>query len=424
MPKECALKPELLFLCQVLPYPPDGGVYIRSHYVLALLAERFRVTAVCFFRRAQHKDAHSIRRALAQLERYATIEVHPIPQEWSRTRLMWDHLRSLVTGRVYTYFQYDSALVHSRIAALLEQHSFALVHVDSFDLLRYFPDLAGLPIACTHHNLESALLKRRAARERARWRAMYVRYQSWLMERAESSTTPRLGVNITVSQEDADRLREIAPLASIAVVANGVDVSAFQPAPLEGSGEIVFVGALHWFPNLDGLEYFADEILPRLRSRGVSTAVRCIGMADDNLRVRFARLGIELTGYVDDIRPYLRRAACCIVPLRIGGGTRLKILDAWALGKAVVSTSIGAEGLRTVDGTNILIRDDPEQFAAGIEAVLRDKSTRLNLEAGGRSTAEAFYSWDGIGGALDRAYSPLLLQHDGMNIFRSAGRLP
>jgi glycosyltransferase involved in cell wall biosynthesis len=136
--------------------------------------------------------------------------------------------------------------------------------------------------------------------------------------------------------------------------------------------------------------------------------VRWVGRASDDLQQAYRdRYAVELTGYVADVRPYVRDAACYVVPLRVGGGTRLKILDAWAMGKAVVSTSVGCEGLAAEDGRNILIRDDPEGFAQAVCAVLRDGTLRRQLGTEGRQTVERHYSWEGIGGSMLSLYRSL-----------------
>ena len=172
---------------------------------------------------------------------------------------------------------------------------------------------------------------------------------------------------------------------------------------------MVFVGEIGWFPNHDALRFFCEEILPRVRAAGQRAPVRWVGRAPDEARREYrARYGVELTGYVPDIRPLVHDAACYVVPLRVGGGTRLKILVAWAMGKAVVSTSIGCEGLAAEDGRNILIRDDPDSFAQATCAVLQDGDLRQRLGAEGRRTVERHYDWERIGESLLGSYTSLL----------------
>jgi polysaccharide biosynthesis protein PslH len=393
---------KLLFLCQTLPFPPDGGVAIRSYNVLRLLARDYDVTALCFYRRATTPDLGG---SLAALRRIATtVHAFPIEQEHSRARLLWDHARSVATGRVYTTFAYESAAFRQALLDALARERFALVHMDSLDLAAYLPLLGALPVVCVHHNVESSLLRRRAAMEGSALRRRYLLLQARLMRREEKRWSPRVALNVAVSESDARELSALAPGAAVAVVPNGVDVTTFAPAPGEESG-IVFVGGMTWFPNADALEYFASEILPLIRSRDAYAAVTWVGRALPNAIERYAQKGVRLTGHVADIRGYVRDAACYVVPLRVGGGTRLKILDAWAMGKAVVSTSVGCEGLEAEDGRNILIRDTPAAFAAAVGMVLHDPEARAALERNARHTAETKYSWDVIGETMRKVYA-------------------
>jgi glycosyltransferase involved in cell wall biosynthesis len=167
----------------------------------------------------------------------------------------------------------------------------------------------------------------------------------------------------------------------------------------------VFVGGTSWYPNRDALHWFVEEIAPRLRSRGVPAHVTWVGRATDAEQREFSRVeGLTLTGYVDDIRPYVARAACYIAPLRVGGGTRLKLLDAWAMGKAIVSTTIGAEGLGARHGETMLLADTADAFADAIASVLRDEGLRRRIGAAARREAEERFSWDVIGETVRRLY--------------------
>ncbi len=405
-------RPRLLFLCQTLPYPPDGGVQIRTYNVLRLLAREFDVTALCFYRTGLTRSRGAVEESTQALGRFATMHVFRIPQEHSRVRLVWDHLRSVMTGRAYTLFAYDSREFRARLASLLESETFDLVHLDSLDLAGYLPMLGAQPVVCVHHNVESALLRGRALTYRQPLRAYY-RLQARLTEREERRECPRVAINIAVSEQDAQDFRRIAPSAQFVVVPNGVDTVAFTPAgPGERAG-LVFVGGHSWQPNRDAMRYFCDEILPLLRAAGSDPEVVWVGQASDAAKAEYAtRYRVRLTGYVDDIRPVVTRAACYIAPLRAGGGTRLKILDAWAMGQAVVSTSVGCEGLDARDGDNILIRDEPAAFAEAVRAVLTDADLRARLGAGARQTAVARYDWEVIGRDMLRSYRALLRADD------------
>lgn len=403
-------RPRLLFLCKTLPYPPDSGLAIRSFHVLRLLAGRFDVTAMCFSpRKGGVASPDDEAQRVAALREWAEVEAYPVPQERSRWRLGWDHLRSVALNRVYTAFTYDSPVVEDRIRRLLSSRRFDLVHLDSILLSRFLPLFDGMPVVCVHHNVESELLRRRAVAERTPWRRAYLGHQARLLAREERQWCPRCDLNVAVSEEDRRTLRRLVPGIRCAIAPNGVDINAFQPLPTRHQQGMVFVGESTWAPNRDALQYFCEAILPSVRAAGGRSPVRWVGRASTALRQEYReRYGVDLTGYVPDVRPYVRDAACYVVPLRVGGGTRLKILDAWAMGKAVVSTSVGCEGLAAEDGRNILVRDDPERFAEAVCAVLKDEALRRRLGLEGRRTAERHYSWERIGESMLPLYTSLL----------------
>jgi len=401
-------RPSLLFLCHTLPYPPDSGVKIRTYNILRLLAREFAVSVLCFQRGGERRSAASGVQSLQDLLGLARAEAFPIAQEHSWVRLFTDHAQSLARRRAYTIWTYASRQYRSCIDRLLAAGEVDLVHMDSLDLAGYLPMLCGVPVVCTHHNVESQLLRRRAFREDSRWLQMYMRWQAAWVEDLERYWAKRVALNVVVSDADRGELARLAPGANIGVVPNGVDIDNFRPVsgPTEG---IVFAGGFDWFPNRDALEYFSSEILPRIRATGNAAPVRWVGRSSDTERRYYgARHGIDLTGYVDDIRPYVTSAACYVVPLRVGGGTRLKILEAWAMGKAVVSTSAGCEGLEAVDGENILVRDDPSAFAQAVCDVLADTELRSRLGRAARVTVERRYSWEVIAAELNRLYRPLV----------------
>jgi glycosyltransferase involved in cell wall biosynthesis len=407
-------RPRLLFLCQTLPYPPDGGVWLRTYHILRLLAGTFDVTALCFERAASPDDSHhestTSRSALRTL---GDVEVFDIPLKHSRIRFAWDHARSTIHRRVYTEYVYESRAFRQRLEHLVRTIRFDIVHIDSLvDLGRYLPVLGGLPVVGVHHDVGSDLLRRRAAVEPSRWRRAYLRFQAVLMTRAEREWCERIALNVAVSGQDRFRLARIAPAARIAVVPNGVDLDEFHADDGSTGKGVAYVGGATPFPNADALDFFCLEILPHLRALKPHLAVRWIGRASADQQQHYrVQHGVELTGYVGDVRPVMGEAAVHIVPIRVAGGTRLKILNAWAMGKAVVSTSIGCEGLAAVDGGNILIRDDPESFARAVDMTLDNETLRRHLGRQGRATVERLYGWDAIGRRMIDVYLQLPHAH-------------
>jgi polysaccharide biosynthesis protein PslH len=411
-------RPRLLFLCQTLPYPPDGGVLIRTYNVLRLLSREFDVTMLCFYRMGAHPSPERVRESAEALESLASVEVFPIPQEHSRRRLLLDHLRSVTLERAYTIFAYDSDAFRRRLRDMLARTSFDLVHMDSLDLATYLPDLEALPVVCVHHNVESSLLERRAASSSG-LAQRYMQLQARLTVAEEKKWCPRVALNVAVSPNDRDKFLELAPSARFTVVPNGVDTSSFEPADIDPASQegVVFVGGYTWQPNRDAMDFFCADVLPRIRSRGLDPSVTWVGRAPESVVKQYAeRHGVKLTGYVNDIRPYVDRAACYIAPLLSGGGTRLKILDAWAMGKAVVSTTVGCEGLEARDNDNLLISDTAEDMALAVESVLTDTRLRQRIGREARRTAESVYDWEVIGQPMLTRYRELASAERGVRV--------
>ncbi|PYO44469.1 MAG: hypothetical protein DMD29_00335 [Gemmatimonadetes bacterium] len=405
-------RPRLLFLAQCFPYPPHSGVASRTFNVLQQLQVAYDIDLVAFSR-ANHQPDRVARQAAWQgLQRVVAhvAEPTPIPNERSALRKLWDHACSFISGRAYTYYEFQSRPFADHLRAALRARPPDLVHLDSLDLHRWLPELPAVPIACTHHSIESELLRLRASWLTPAVRRRYVLLQADRLERVERELCPRLALNVMMSEVDARRLRDLAPGAATVVVPNGADTEYFQPNGAESvAGRVVFVGPTYSYPNRDAVEFLLQEVWPRVRAADRSASLRLIGHNAPEDRARYdAETGVTSLGYLPDIRPALAEARCCVVPIRIGGGTRLKILDAWAMGKAVVSTSIGCEGLDAVDGENILIRDTPDAIADALLQVLRDARLRAHLGRNARRLATETYSWSVVGQRIRSAYDALL----------------
>jgi glycosyltransferase involved in cell wall biosynthesis len=185
----------------------------------------------------------------------------------------------------------------------------------------------------------------------------------------------------------------------LTVVPTGVDVEYFRPLDDEIENTLVFTGSMDWLPNEDGICYFAQEILPKIRREIPNVKLNIVGRKPSARLQALARGDvnhIHLTGWVDDIRPHLGQGAVCVVPLRIGSGTRLKIFEAMAMAKAVVSTTIGAEGLPVQHGSEILLADTPDAFAESVVILLRDNARRKTLGRAARELVESKYSWASV----------------------------
>jgi glycosyltransferase involved in cell wall biosynthesis len=213
-------------------------------------------------------------------------------------------------------------------------------------------------------------------------------------------------VCVCVSAEDADRLRSISPSAKTDVVPNGVDLDYFSPTKTkENESQIVFVGSMNWSPNEDAVLYFCDQIFPLIKAQTPKMEFYIVGSNPTERVLKLKNIkGVVVTGLVDDVRSYISQSAVFVVPLRIGGGTRLKILQALAMKKAVVSTSVGCEGLGLGHKEHLFVCDNPDEFADSVILLARDKALRHNLGENGRKLVQDQYDWKSISLKLDTIY--------------------
>ena len=233
------------------------------------------------------------------------------------------------------------------------------------------------------------------------------------MRRYEARACRQARLTVAVSEADRTLLAANAPGADIRAIPTGVDASYFHPnGTAEKPARLVFTGSMDWYPNEDAIIHFMEAILPRLRRRIPGLTIAVVGRnPSERLKALGAAKGVQITGTVDDVRPYVAEAAVYVVPLRIGGGTRLKIFEALAMGKAVVSTSVGAEGLPMTPGQHFLQADSPEDFAKAVLALLEDVPRRRAIGEAGRRLVEARYSWAQVGREFERLCEEVASPH-------------
>ena len=301
----------LLFLSQCLPYPPTSGVTNRTFHIACELQREFDVTLLAFSRRRHQPSAGARSEATEALANSLTavIPAIPIPGEQSLARRVADHSRSVLTRRPYTYYEYSARAFAAALDSLLLR-TWDLVHMDSLDLFRWIDRVpSAVPVAVTHHSIESQLLRLRADRAANALTRSYLRYQAELIESVEREYAQRVAMNVMMSQIDAERLLGIAPDASVAVVPNGVDLERLKPAEGEPvPGRIAFLGPLYMFPNADGVRHFLSAIWPQVRAENSSAHFQVVGAVSPDHRREFGGTpGVELLGFVPDLRPLSRR---------------------------------------------------------------------------------------------------------------------
>jgi sugar transferase (PEP-CTERM/EpsH1 system associated) len=372
-------------------WPLNTGGRLRSFHTVSELARRHQV--VLLTTHGPHEDPRELAARLPHCERVASFPHRP-PKQGSVG------LAAAVVGSWFSELPVDvwkwrAPRLRAEAAQLIDRGEVDLCVADFLTAVPNVPLESGVPVVLFEHNVEHVIWKRLAAAEPRPWRKLLLELEWRKMRRFEAKACARVDLTLAVSEKDRAVLVENAPGAMVSAIPTGVDTSFFIPnGHEEASAGLVFTGSMNWYPNEDGVLHFMGEMLPLIRREEPEATLTVVGRdPSPRLRQAAAPAGVRVTGGVDDIRPYVAEGAVYVVPLRLGGGTRLKIFEALAMGKAVVSTTVGAEGLSLVPGEHLLVADDPVLFARAVVSLLRDPARRRALGAAGRRLVEQRYAW-------------------------------
>ncbi len=401
----------VLFVSHFIPHPPTGGASLRNFNIVKELSRNNSVHLVTFTQRDRHPTRERIEKSREVLKEFCEeITIIDVPSDGSSLR--WYSLLGLnmFSREPYSAWRFWSAMMAQAIEDQIARHTFDIVHVDTIALAGYLKNLNGLPAVLNHHNVESTLLLRRAATEKNPATRAYIGLQGRKLRRAEQRALSAFDGNISVSDLDGQELSELNPKATICVVPNGTDTEFFKP--IDGVDEdlsLVFAGSMAWYPNGDAMILFGEKIWPLIKRELPDIQMNLIGSRAPAEVVKLGQVDsqFKVLGFVDDVRPTIARAAVYVVPIRVGGGTRLKILDAMAMGKAIVSHPIGAEGLDVTDGKDIVIAEEPELFAKRVVELVRDVKSRQLISAQARKSVVEKYSWSTIIPKMEQFYQEI-----------------
>ena len=389
-----------LFLTPFVPYPPVDGGRVRILQLMRAVARRHDVELLTLSSGPDDREAVAALRE----EGFPTEAV-----EGGGSRVVAG-ARALLGRRSFYGARYRSAALARSLADRLEAGRHDVVQAEYAYMGAYRPvGAAGRSVRwlLDEHNVEFDLNRTIAASgEGGLAYHLYARRELPLRRREELAACAAADRVLAVSEEDAAVLRTAEPELDVAVVPNGVDLGFFRPDGEASGGEgAVFVGKMDYRPNADGAAWFCREVLPLVRERLPGFGVKIVGHSPVPAVRELGDIdGVEVTGAVEDTRPYLRGALVVVVPLRAGSGTRLKVLEAFAMGRPVVSTTLGAEGIDAADGEHLRLADDPRGFADRVVELAGSPEERARLAAAGRRLAEKRYGWDAIGDRLADLY--------------------
>jgi glycosyltransferase involved in cell wall biosynthesis len=378
-------------------WPLNTGGRLRTFHTVAELSQRHEVTVVTTH--APGDDGAALAGQLPACER--VISLPHAPTKVGSTAFVLATARSWLSPLPLDVWRWRIPAVRQEVERLLATGRFDLCVADFLVAAPNVPMGGRVPVVLFEHNVEHVIWKRLAQAPGPVWRRALLEIEWRKMRRFEAAACAQATLTLAVSEADRKVLAANAPAARVAAVETGVDIEYFAPAAApEKPATIVFTGSLDWYPNEDAVLHFVDEILPRVRAEVDGARFVVVGRNPSaKLRHAAEAAGAIVTGTVDDVRPYLADATVCVVPLRIGGGTRLKIFEALAMAKPVVSTTIGAEGLPVTSGEHLVLADGAADFADAVVTLLQDAGQRRKLAEAGRALVEERFSWGRV--ALD-----------------------
>ena len=394
---------KILFLSPTVPFPLTDGGRIRVFNLLKQIATKNDVTLLAL--ETQPTDVETVAE-LQQLD----IQVHLVRNTPTLPRVSFSTLVTALRKRQpITVARYARPAYRQKFRELIATENYDLVHYEMFHTAQFRAD-TDLPGVLSQQNVDSAIWRRLCDETTHPFYKLAYWTQQLAFQHYERVLSPKFDAVTCTSDIDAAVFQRHCPEDTVTIIPNGVDVAHYQPDfTSEAPAHLIYIGSMDWYPNEDAVAFFADEVLPRIQEKVPDVQFSIVGgNPSAHVQKLAERDGVLVTGWVPEIKPYFAEATVFVVPLRIGSGTRLKILEALAMGKAVVSTSVGAEGLALKDGEEIFIADEPTPFADAVIRLLTDTTLRRRTGENGRARVERDYDWRSIGEKLHHLYESLI----------------
>jgi sugar transferase (PEP-CTERM/EpsH1 system associated) len=383
-----------------IPYPPDDGGKIGIFNITKYLSMRGHKITLLSLDSIPVKD-------MSGLEKFCNVE--PVFANTSNSYLKM--FLNLFSPSPYTMSKYYIKDFETKLYNLLKKNRFDIVHIDSLHMAYYgkmIKSYFNIPIVLREHNVESVIWERYYQESSNLLKKIYAGMQFKKVYKYESKILEVFDKCLMITKEDEKRIKQMNPKIKTAVVPAGVDTSKFFPMDIpEEPYSIVSVASMDWMPNIDGVIWFYKKIFPKIKREIPSAKLYIVGKNPPLEIKNIVDKNVIVTGYVEDVREYIAKAAVFIVPLKVGGGMRIKILNALAMSKAIVSTSVGCEGIEVTDGKNICVANREEDFARKIIELMLDREKRERIGKNGLELIRKKYTWEKMASLIEEEYIKL-----------------
>jgi len=406
----------ILWLKTELLHPIDKGGKIRTYQILRELKREHRITYLTLDDGTASQDERQ--RAIEYCDELVCVP-HRLHNKFSAA-FYFQLLLNLVSGLPYAVQKYTSAPLRREIINHVASSPVDVVVCDFLAPSANVPRDLSRPSILFQHNVEAVIWKRHFEVQTNFLKRLYLKGQWLKMRRFERETCRRFDCVIAVSEKDRELMFNDYEVETVFDVPTGVDTEFFRPSGTVqvDPNSIVFTGSMDWLPNQDAIRYFVEEIMPAIKKARPHVTLTVVGRNPDSALLELSKRdrSISVTGRVDDVRPYIERAAVYVVPLRVGSGTRLKIFEAMAMEKAIVSTTVGAEGLAVRPGVELILADSPAGFAESVVKVLADKELAGQLGQKAAQTVREQFCWPKVAKLFSDVCEEVLCKHRFENV--------
>ncbi|MHA1251120.1 MAG: glycosyltransferase family 4 protein [Candidatus Helarchaeota archaeon] len=396
----------ILILTPQLPFPPDNGAKIREFYLLKHLSDKYNITLFSFIKSS--KEINFVQKLEKYCNRVETVVIKRHSKLYHLPGIFWYLIRFEPPENKFFF----SKEMQRKIMRIIKKEHFDIVQIEHSIMAPYvkiFDGLNHLKMILTLHNVESARFYTLFKAEKDKTKKIQFLLNWIFMKKWEAIFAEKFNRCIVTSENESKRLYRLNPRLNISIIPNGIEVDEIKFTPANtNKNSILFIGTMNYEPNVDAVLYFYKKIFPFIKREIQDVKFFIVGKDPPSKIEKLGEKdGVIVTGYVNDIQSYYEQCDVSVVPLRSGGGTRLKILESMAFGRPVISTSFGCEGLDVKSGVNIIIANKTEEFIVNIIRLLKNKKLRNTLALNARKLVEEKYNYRNIAGTLGRVYQEL-----------------